>query len=104
MRLPITWDAPRGFQAGDADYFAAQGAATRIFWRREAPERLAAWDLPRSTPLPSFEYFATGGFSGPQLGGPGLFRLWRGLDRPWPDGRISLQPGSSWCSKGSIRG
>ena len=34
MRLPLTWDAPEGFEPGDADYFAAQGAATRIFWRR----------------------------------------------------------------------
>jgi len=38
--------------------------------------------------MASFEYLATGGFSGPQLGGPALFRLWRGLDRmlsPWPN-------------------
>jgi uncharacterized membrane protein YoaT (DUF817 family) len=38
--------------------------------------------------VPSFEYFATGGFSGPQLGGPALFRLWRRLDRAlarWPN-------------------
>ncbi len=88
MRLPITWDAPEGFKAGDADYFAAQGAATRIFWRCTSPERLAAWTLLEATPLPSFEYFATGGFSGPQIGGPGLFRLWRGLDKAlarWPN-------------------
>jgi SAM-dependent methyltransferase len=81
MRLPITWDAPAGFKPGDADYFAAQGAATRVFWRREAPERLSRWDAHETTPLPSFEYLATGGFSGPQIGGPGLFRLWRRLDR-----------------------
>jgi SAM-dependent methyltransferase len=88
MRLPITWDAPAGFSPADADYFAAQGAATRIFWRREAPGRLSAWDLVEAAPLPSFEYFATGGFSGPQVGGDALFRLWRGLDRHlrrWPN-------------------
>jgi SAM-dependent methyltransferase len=88
MGHPITWDAPAGFNAGDADYYAAQGAATRIFWRREAPERLAAWELGEVTPLPSFEYFATGGFSGPQVGGAGAFRIWRWMDRnlsPWPN-------------------
>jgi SAM-dependent methyltransferase len=88
MGLPITWDAPPGFKPGDSDYFAAQGAATRVFWRREAPDRLAGWELVEATPLPSFEYFATGGFSGPQLGGGLLFRLWRGLDRTlarWPN-------------------
>jgi SAM-dependent methyltransferase len=87
MGLRLTWDAPAGFKPGDADYFAAQGAATRVFWRREDAGRLAGWELVEARPLPSFEYFATGGFSGPQLGGPLAFRIWRGLDRvlaPWP--------------------
>jgi SAM-dependent methyltransferase len=81
MALPITWDAPLGFSPGDADYFAAQGSATRVFWRREAPERLRGWDLVSVEPMPSFAYFATGGFSGPQLGGSAVFKLWRLLDR-----------------------
>jgi SAM-dependent methyltransferase len=88
MGLPLTWNAPTGFKPGDADYFAAQGAATRIFWREEEPARLAGWDVEEAIPLPSFEYFATGGFSGPQLGGAGLFRLWKGADRllaRWPN-------------------
>jgi len=88
MRLPITWEAPAGFKPEDSDYFAAQGAATRIFWQREAPERLADWTLVEVTPIPAFEYFATGGFSGPQIGGPGIFRVWRRLDRAlsrWPN-------------------
>jgi SAM-dependent methyltransferase len=84
----ITWDPPAGFNAADADYFAAQGAATRIFWRREAPGRLAGWEVGEVTPVPSFEYFATGGFSGPQVGGPSAFRIWRRLDKTlsrWPN-------------------
>ena len=88
MGLPITWDAPEGFKPDDADYFAAQGAATRVFWRRQAPERLRDWEVLEATPLPSFEYFATGGFSGPQMGAAALFRLWRWLDRTlarWPN-------------------
>jgi SAM-dependent methyltransferase len=88
MNVPITWDAPASFKPGDADYFAAQGAATRIFWRREEPGRLAGWQLAEVRPLPSFEYFATGGFSGPQLGGVAAARFWRWLDRrlaPWPN-------------------
>ena len=88
MRLAITWDAPSGFEPEDSDYFAAQGAATRIFWRREAPERLTGWEIAEVAPLPSFEYFATGGFSGPQIGDPGLSRLLRRLDKAtsrWPN-------------------
>lgn len=88
MGLPITWEAPAGFAPEDIDYFAAQGAATRVFWRRQAPERLAGWIVEEVAPLPSFEYFATGGFSGPQIGGPALFRGWAWLDRAlarWPN-------------------
>jgi SAM-dependent methyltransferase len=88
MGLPITWDAPEGFRPADADYFAAQGAATRVFWRREEPDRLKGWDLLEVDPRPAFEYFATGGFSRHQIGGPRTFRLWRGLDRllsRWPN-------------------
>jgi len=88
LGLEVTWTAPDGFKPSDADYFAAQGAATRLFWRREDPARLTGWELVEATPLPSFEYFATGGFSGPQLGGAGTFRFWRWLDRAlarWPN-------------------
>jgi SAM-dependent methyltransferase len=88
MRLPFTWEAPAGFDPADADYFAAQGSATRIFWRREDAGRLAGWGILEARPLPSFEYLATGGFSGLRLGGPFAFRLWRELDRllsPWPN-------------------
>jgi SAM-dependent methyltransferase len=81
MHLTLTWDAPDGFMPENADYFAAQGSATRVFWRREEPRRLAGWELVEATPLPSFEYFATGGFSGPQLGGRASFRLCRYLDQ-----------------------
>jgi SAM-dependent methyltransferase len=87
MRLPFTWDAPPDFKPDDADYFAAQGSATRVFWRREDESRLSGWQVREVAPLPSFEYFATGGFSGPQLGGDTMFRIWRALDRGlarWP--------------------
>jgi SAM-dependent methyltransferase len=88
MGVALTWEAPKGFKPDDADYFAAQGSATRIFWQRQFPEKLGQWDLQEVTPLPSFEYFATGGFSGPQLGGSAAFRVWRGLDSVlarWPN-------------------
>jgi len=88
MHTRITWDAPAGFKPGDADYFAAQGSATRVFWRREDPSRLAGWEILEVLPLASFEYLATGGFSGPQIGGATAFRLWRRLDRAlsrWPN-------------------
>lgn len=77
---PIIWDAPAGFAAEDADYFAAQASATRLFWWGEAADRLAGWSLREVTPIVSFSYLATGGFSGPQLGGRFFHACMRGID------------------------
>jgi SAM-dependent methyltransferase len=77
---PITWLAPAGFSAADADYYAAQGSATRLFWWGEGRDRLAGWHLREVRPFSSFAYFASGGFSGPQLGGRFLHGLMRSLD------------------------
>lgn len=84
---PITWDAPAGFKAADADYYAAQGSATRLFWWGEGWDRLTGWRIRELTPVTSFNYLASGGFSGPQLGGRFLHGLMRGLDfvcSPYP--------------------
>ena len=80
VREPIIWAAPAGFSAEDADYYAAQGSATRLFWWGEGHDRLAGWRLHEVRPVTSFDYFATGGFSGPQLGGRFLHGLMRALD------------------------
>jgi SAM-dependent methyltransferase len=88
MGHAMTWDAPAGFDAADADYFAAQGAATRVFWWREEQKLLSDWEITEVTPLPPFEYFATGGFSRFQTGGSAAFPLWRSMDRVvsrWPN-------------------
>jgi SAM-dependent methyltransferase len=81
MSDAIEWDAPDGFSADDAGYFAAQGSATRLFWWGEAKNRLAGWRLHEIRPLTSFAYLATGGFSGPQLGGRPVYRLMNWFDR-----------------------
>ncbi|MCB1103225.1 MAG: methyltransferase domain-containing protein [Opitutaceae bacterium] len=84
---PITWEAPTGFSAADADYYAAQSSATRLFWWNEGRERLQGWKIREIAPITSFDYFASGGFSGPQLGGRFLHGLMRILDRvtsPFP--------------------
>ncbi len=80
IRDAITWEAPAGFSAADADYFAAQGSATRLFWWNEGRDRLQGWRLHEVRPITSFDYFSSGGFSGPHLGGRFLHSLMRGLD------------------------
>ena len=87
LKATVTWEAPDGFSPVDADYYAAQGSATRHFWWREAHPYLTGWSLSEMSPLVSFEYFASGGFSGPQIGGRWLQRCLRALDRAaafWP--------------------
>ncbi len=87
LRDPIVWEAPIGFSAKDADYYTSQGSASRIFWWGEDRDKLRDWKLREVAPISSFEYFATGGFSGPQIGGAVLTRLLRKLDRAaarWP--------------------
>ena len=83
----ISWEAPAGFAPQDADYYTAQGSATRVFWWREEPERLAGWNVTVVRPVTSFAYFASGGFSGPSLAGTFLHNLLNRLDRKialWP--------------------
>lgn len=87
LRDPITWEAPEGFSPADVDYYAAQGSATRLFWWGEGHERLGGWRIHELKPIASFDYFASGGFSGPQIGGRLLHRLLRlmnTLTAPFP--------------------
>jgi len=81
LKSAITWNAPPDFSADQSDYYAAQGSATRLFWGGEGRGRLAGWRLAEVAPIVSFEYFTSGGFSGPQLGGRFLHPLVRGFDR-----------------------
>lgn len=81
LKSKITWEAPAEFSPADADYFAAQGSATRLFWWGESRDRLVGWRLAEVRPLASFEYFASGGFSGPEIAGRWLRPALRALDR-----------------------
>ncbi len=81
LRDPIAWAAPEGFDPATSGYYAAQGNATRQFWWGESPPPLQGWKVREVTPLVSLTYFATGGFSRPQIGGAGLYRMLRWFDR-----------------------
>ena len=49
------------------DYYAAQGNATRLFFRRETPGWLAGWRTFHTEAFASFSYLFSGGFSKPAL-------------------------------------
>ncbi|AHF89640.1 methyltransferase [Opitutaceae bacterium TAV5] len=81
LNEPVTWEAPEGFSPEKIDYFAAQGAATRMFWWKTHADRLAGWKTVRVQPLASFAYLATGGFSKRQIGNLHLYRFLKAADR-----------------------
>ena len=77
----LAWEAPADFSPEKTDYFAAQGMATRHFWWGQSRPRLTDWDIHTMFPILSFGYFATGGFSGPQIGGDRLYSALKQADR-----------------------
>ena len=82
IRPDISWPPPRA-------YYAAQGNATRLFFRstQPRPSWLAEWKIMHAEPLAGFAYLASGGFSGPSLAPRGLLPLLLRLDQffsRWP--------------------
>jgi SAM-dependent methyltransferase len=87
MRRRIEWEAPAPFHPEQVDYYAAQGNATRHFWRGDAKPLLTGWTIVHVEPITSLRYLATGGFSGPMLARPRLFRILGAFERAaarWP--------------------
>jgi len=64
---PIEWLAPEGWSPDQADYYAAQGNATRVFSGNAFKARLAGWETKAVVKLSAISYIASGGYSGPQL-------------------------------------
>lgn len=78
---PIVPDAPPAF-APDADpYYAAQGNATRVFWRGEHAEILDGWEVVARERIAAWSYALTGGYRGPQLYPEFLYGAMTLLDR-----------------------
>lgn len=67
---PVAWRKPicLGEEApGRNAYYAAQGNATRLFFRREAPGWPPGWEVFHREAVAGFSYLLSGGFSGPAL-------------------------------------
>ena len=73
--------APADFDPAQDDYYAAQGNATRVFWRGEHPEILDGWDVIARERIGAWPYALTGGYSKPQLYPTALYPLLSKLDR-----------------------
>jgi len=84
----IVWDAPPGWQATQADYYAAQGNATRIFFGSERSVLPGGWDVVHRERFSAIAYVASGGYSKPQLYPDQFYPLLRSVE-----GILDLAPG-----------
>lgn len=80
MGQPMTWLAPEGSTAADADYYAAASNAWRIFHKGESAATLEGWRCVEVKRSAALSYVACGGFRGPQLYPAVLLPLVRALD------------------------
>jgi SAM-dependent methyltransferase len=77
---PIAAAAPPGFDPNRDGYYAAQGNATRVFWRGESPEVVEGWEVIARERIGAWPYALTGGYSKPQLYPAALYPLLARLD------------------------
>lgn len=78
---PIVANAPPSFDPQQHSYYAAQGNATRVFWKAHAPEILDGWEVIARERVGAWAYALTGGYSKPQLYPTALYPVMRGLDK-----------------------
>jgi len=77
---PIEWFAPEGWASNDIDYYAAQGNASRVFFKKEWKQYFEAWNIIVKKRLSAISYVASGGYSKPQLYPNFTYPMMRGLD------------------------
>lgn len=63
----IIWNSPEDWSPDQADYYAAQGNATRVFYSRITEPKFEQWKIITRQRSSAFSYVASGGYSGPQL-------------------------------------
>ncbi|MHB8519414.1 MAG: class I SAM-dependent methyltransferase [Limisphaerales bacterium] len=87
---PVAWRAPINFDETlprPRNYYAAQGNATRLFFRCEAPGWASGWEIFHAEAFASFSYLLSGGFSKPALYPACCLPCWQRVDRVlswWP--------------------
>jgi SAM-dependent methyltransferase len=67
---PIAWNNPINHSdepPPEDRYYAAQGNATRLFFRLETEQWLKGWNVFHKQPVVSFSYLLSGGYSKPAM-------------------------------------
>jgi SAM-dependent methyltransferase len=87
---PVAWREPinlTGALPRPRNYYAAQGNATRLFFRREIPNWPARWKVTHARAFSSFAYLLSGGYSKPAVYPASFLGMMQGFDRflsRWP--------------------
>lgn len=87
---PIGWSTEINFDAEFSpprDYYAAQGNATRLFFRNQFPDWLNGWQVRHAEAIAGFSYLFSGGFSKPSMYPAGCYGLLKRID-----GLLSVLP------------
>jgi SAM-dependent methyltransferase len=67
---PVAWNVPINHSddsPSEVHYYAAQGNATRLFFRLETEKWLKGWKVFHKQPVVSFSYLLSGGYSKPAI-------------------------------------
>jgi SAM-dependent methyltransferase len=81
---PVGWSSSINFDAefpAPRDYYAAQGNATRLFFRDQFPGWLPGWRVTHVEAMAAFSYLFSGGFSKPAMYPALAYPLLKALDR-----------------------
>ncbi len=81
MKDVIEWDAPMEFSSEDDSYYAAQGNATRIFWKHEIIRALDGWGSVSIKRYSAIPYILSGGYSKPQMYPTWALGIMKGIDK-----------------------
>jgi len=80
MTDPIQWDAPFHQWSTDADYYAAQSNASRVFIGKEFYSHLSGWDIVKAQRFSAISYVASGGYSQHQFYPDSAYAVMRMVD------------------------
>lgn len=77
----IKWKVPEGTDVNNLDYYAAQGNAFRVFFKKKNYSKIKGFKVVKRKRIAALSYVFTGGYSKPQLVPTPLFGLLFFLDK-----------------------
>ncbi len=84
----LSWFAPENVDPNTLGYYASQGNATKVFYKKRYNTFLTNWEIIEKKRISSISYVASGGYSKPQLYPTALYPAVKKIDKilgflPW---------------------